>query len=282
VVITALRSPTGELTGFAKVTRDLTDRREAAERERQLLVEREARAKAEEAIRQRDRFLSIASHELKTPVASLQIVTEALLRSQRIGTLNGERLAASLGRIDRASQRLASLLAELLDVSRLANGQDLLAVERIDLSEVLQDVVERFQPIEGRTRVLLIAEPMTIYGDAIRLDQVFANLIDNALKYSPESEEVRVALRRIKSGVEVSVHDVGIGLSMPAHQELFEPFGRGTNVEEVPGLGLGLFIARQIVERHGGTISAQSDGPGRGSVFQVRLPFRPPPPKAHD
>jgi PAS domain S-box-containing protein len=278
VILTALRDETGEPYAFAKITRDLTERRAAEERERALLVEREARTAAEEALRARDRFLSIASHELKTPAASLSLTVESLLRASGGGRLDGERLAAGLARLATATTRLGMLVDELLDVSRLSSGRMEFREEPTDLVAIAHDVAGRFGAAADQPRIRLSGlDEAWVTGDASRLDQVITNLVDNATKYSDPEAPVEIGVIAEDGGVTLSVRDRGIGLDDEAAATLFEAFGRGLNAEHIPGLGLGLYISHQIVERHGGRIAAQPRADGHGSEFTLWLPAGPPP-----
>ena len=262
----------GRLYGFAKITRDMTDARAAAERERQLAVEREARLAAEEALRARDRFLSIASHELKTPVASLQLAVDALLLSRERGILDQGRIERGLERIERAVRRMSALLVELLDVSRLERGSTEFHFTEFDLSGVAEEVIDRFAGVEPHERIKYDLKPTVVQADAARVEQVISNLLDNALKYSSRPHPVHVRIAPSKRGALIEVRDHGVGLSLDRKDGLFEPFSRGDNSLSVPGMGLGLFISREIVAGHGGTISAESAGDGRGTTFRVTLP----------
>lgn len=273
VILTALRDETGSPYAFAKITRDLTERRAAEERERALLVEREARSAAEEALRARDRFLSIASHELKTPAASLSLTVESLQRSRAAGRLDEERLTAGLKRLRTATKRLGVLVDELLDVSRLSAGRIEFRNEPIDLVALASDVVGRFTEADERPRIRLLGSGEAwVSGDASRLDQVVTNLIDNAVKYSDAHTPVELEIAEADGGVTLVVRDRGLGLDDEATSRLFEAFGRGLNTEHIPGLGLGLYISHQIVERHGGRIEAQARPDGNGSEFTMWLP----------
>lgn len=277
VILTALRDESGELYAFAKITRDLTERRAAEERERALLVEREARSAAEEALRARDRFLSIASHELKTPAASLSLTVESLQRASAAGRLDGERLSAGLARLATATDRLGMLVDELLDVSRLTAGRLEFRDEPTDLVALTRDVIGRFTAADERPRIRLVGhEEAWVSGDASRLDQVVTNLIDNAVKYSAADAPIELEISGSDGGVTLSVRDRGLGLDDEASSRLFEAFGRGLNTEHIPGLGLGLFISHQIVERHGGRIAAGPRPDGHGSEFTLWLPARTP------
>jgi PAS domain S-box-containing protein len=273
VILTALRDESGEPYAFAKITRDLTERRAAEERERALLVEREARSTAEEALRTRDRFLSIASHELKTPAASLSLTVESLQRASANGRLDTDRLSASLARLGTATDRLGMLVDELLDVSRLTAGRMEFRSEPIDLAALTRDVIDRFSAVDDQTRIHLVGvDEAWVLGDASRLDQVVTNLIDNAVKYSDADAPVELEVSEDDDGVSLAVRDRGFGLDEEASARLFEAFGRGLNAEHIPGLGLGLYISHQIVERHGGRIGARARPDGHGSEFTMWLP----------
>ena len=265
----------GRLYGFAKITRDMTEARAAAERERQLAVEREARLAAEEALRARDRFLSIASHELKTPVASLQLAVDALLLTRERGLLDKDRIERGLERIERAVHRMSTLLVELLDVSRLERGSTEFHFTDVDLSTIAEEVIDRFAGVEPSERIQFDLQPTPIQADAARIEQVISNLLDNALKYSSRPDPVFVRIAPTEEGALIEVSDQGIGLSLDRKDGLFEPFSRGDNSASIPGLGLGLFISREIVAGHGGQIAAESAGNEKGTTFRVRLPGNP-------
>ncbi len=273
VILTALKDEDGHTYAYAKVTRDLTEKRAAEERERRLLAEQEARAAAEEALIARDRFLSIASHELKTPAASLRLTVDSLLRARSTGRLDDERLESGLNRLSTATSRLDTLVNELLDVSRLQSGTRPSAMERFDFVALVRDVVERFTDADDDRRIVVTApDESWIVGDASRLDQVVTNVMDNAVKYSPIDERVEVDVADVPDGVALTVTDRGVGIDDEAVARLFEAFGRGTNVEHIPGLGLGLFISRQIVEHHGGRIQVEPRQGERGTVMRMWLP----------
>ena len=275
VQLSALHDDQGKLFGYAKVTRDMTEVRAAEERERQLMMERQARVLAEEALKSRDRFLAIASHELKTPVASLQVAVESLLLSREQGTLDVPRTERGIERMDRAVKRLAMVLGELLDVSSLERGATTFTFADVDVSRIASEVIERFAGVEGQGRIKADLQPSVIHADGIRIDQVITNLVDNALKYSSSPTPVTVRVAPQPSGALIEVSDIGIGLGLDAASGLFEPFSRASNAADIPGMGLGLFITREIVERHGGRISGKA-APGRGTIFRVTLPKQPP------
>jgi signal transduction histidine kinase/HAMP domain-containing protein len=232
---------------------------------------------ARDAIRARDEFLSIASHELRTPVAIIRTSAQMLVRAQTRGDLNVERLARSTQSIDEATGRLTRLIEDLLDVSRIRTGRLPLETSTLDLAALLRSLAERYEDqLDERHKLVLKTAPQgpLVTADAGRLEQVLTNLIENAIKYSPDGGEIRVGLRRQDGGALLTVQDPGIGLSEGANELIFQPFGRAPNAAErhIPGLGLGLYICRSIIDRHGGRIWAESAGPGRGTTMSVWLP----------
>lgn len=276
IVITALReSPTSPPYAFVKITRDLTERRAAEEHQRNLVAEQRARIAAEEALAARDRFLSIASHELRTPVASLQLTTEAMLRAHDQGRLDDARLATGLHRIISATTRLGDLMTELLDVGRLASGTQTTRLAPTELTALVGEVAARFAEHDGNGRIHVSSgSEAWIEADAARLDQVVTNLLDNALKYSGASDSVDLGVTDTGDAVEIRVADRGIGLDEATKDRIFEAFGRGANAEHYQGMGLGLYISQQIVARHGGRLEALARQDGPGSIFTVTLPRR--------
>ncbi|HET8628885.1 MAG TPA: GAF domain-containing protein [Thermomicrobiales bacterium] len=242
--------------------------------------------RAQEALRTRDQFLSLASHELRTPVTSIRGYAQLLLRRHARDQLNPGLLTRSLDAIDEATDRLDRLTQDLLDVSRLQTDRFVLQPRPLDLAALLRRVVARYRDhLDARHRVLLdlAAEPCAVQADGDRLEQVLNNLLDNAAKYSPDGGDIHVALHpgagagpdgAAHPGLLLTVRDDGIGLPDGAAAAIFEPFGRAPNAAErqVPGLGLGLYICRDIVERHGGRIWAESAGEGRGTAVSLWLP----------
>ncbi|MDP9365213.1 MAG: hybrid sensor histidine kinase/response regulator, partial [Chloroflexota bacterium] len=229
------------------------------------------------AVRALDEFLSVAAHELRTPVTVVKGMAEHLVRGAGNGRQDPERTARHAARIAEAGNRLAALTEDLLDVSRLRLDRLPLRPERLDLGAMARDAVARFRegPGDGRRILLDVPDgPCWVDADPGRLGQVLDNLLDNALKYSPDGGEVAVAVRAVGDGVELSVRDGGIGLPPGSEQAVFEPFGRAANATaaSLPGLGLGLAICRGIVERHYGRIRAESAGEGQGTTVSVWLP----------
>ncbi len=235
---------------------------------------------ARRAIRTREEFVSIASHELKTPLTTIKTYAQLLARQVHQSQPDHERLRGHTTRLQEQVDRLERLVADLLDASRIQQGRLALAREHGNLAVLAQAVLERFAEAPERAAYhrLVLDAPQPVVGawDLSRLDQVLTNLVSNALKYSPEWGEVRVTVQQVDGQALVSVSDQGIGITPKEQGKLFQPFERGEAVRgSVSGTGLGLYITRQVVEQHGGTISVQSE-PGRGTCFLVRLPLAPP------
>ena len=235
-------------------------------------------ARLEVAVRSRDDFLSVASHELRTPVTTLGLQIEALRRGVERGNLALDR---QLGRLDMALkqiQRLDHLVGELLDITRLTAGRLGLHVAEVDLCAVARAVVERFEDAaRAAGSPITLSAPAPVRGrwDELRLDQVLTNLLSNALKYG-RGQPVQVRVEAEGDRAALRVEDRGAGIPEEALEVIFERFERAPGAGATPGLGLGLWIVRQIVERHGGEVHVESQ-PGRGSTFTVTLPLEVPP-----
>jgi signal transduction histidine kinase len=237
--------------------------------------EREHEA-TQEAVAARDRFLSIAAHELRTPVTAVKAAAHLLDRAQRRPEQDPARVARFVGRLVEAADRLASMTDDLLDVSRLHLDRLPLRRRPIDVAALARGVVDdrREQLAEpGRLRLETPGGAVPIVADPARLEQVLCNLLDNAAAYAPRGE-ILVVVQPLADGVEVAVHDAGIGLTPGTEEAIFAPFGRSPNAEArfVAGLGLGLYISRGIVEQHGGWIRAESAGEDRGTTIRLWLP----------
>ncbi|WNG34669.1 transporter substrate-binding domain-containing protein [Archangium violaceum] len=232
---------------------------------------------AQEAIRIRDAFLLVAAHELRTPLTSLKLRLSSLHRRVDSSPEQGERtevLLCELPRIEAQADRLRALIEQLLDVSHLGAGRFELTCEEVDLCQVVQEVVEdsREQLSRSGSQLELRVEcPALGWWDRLRLEQVVSNLLGNAIKFG-QGKPLEV---RVEPGpddkVRLVVRDQGIGFPREATARIFEKFERAVSERHYGGLGLGLFIARQIVEAHGGSIFVES-APGEGSTFTVVLP----------
>lgn len=272
VVITALRDREGTLRGFAKVTRDFSERRASEETARRLAEETAARRAAQEAIAVRDEFLSIAGHELKTPLTALLFHAESLAKSAPV--LPGKDVADRAARMARNAQRLARLVDEMLDVSRIAAGRLTLEREEIDLAALAREMVSRVGGAAARagSRIDLSA-PERLVGswDRLRIEQVLENLLTNAVKYG---RGLPIDVRMEASGrvARLVVRDRGLGIAPEDQARIFERFERAVSSRHYGGLGLGLWIARQTVEAHGGRIRVRSKLDD-GAEFTVDLPL---------
>ncbi|HET9451235.1 MAG TPA: PAS domain-containing sensor histidine kinase, partial [Aggregicoccus sp.] len=255
VVITALRDGSGELRGFAKVTRDFTDRKRAEE-QRELHGLREA-------VRARDEFLSVASHELKTPLTPIQLKLSGLLLSLRRNPSEGiptSRLERDLEIAGRQVKRLSDLVEELLDVSRISTGLLRLEPAPMELTALVREVVARYAPqaaAAGSTLELQADGAVNGTWDRQRLEQVVTNLVTNAIKYGG-GQPIRVQVSLEEAHAVLRVQDRGIGIPLEQQPHIFERFVRAVSERHFGGLGLGLFIAQQITEGHGGHIEVHS------------------------
>jgi signal transduction histidine kinase len=239
---------------------------------------RELRAavkRGETALQQRDELLSVASHELKTPLTALNLAIEGLARDARRGNVTvGERGMDRIVRAEKQVHRLAALVDQLLDFSRLSLGRMAVEPSELDLAALVEEVAGRFRDLAlART-----GQPVGVRGvhhlqgrwDRDRLDQVITNLISNAIKYGA-GKPVWISLEA-GSTARIRVHDDGIGIAAADQQRIFERFERPAASANLGGVGLGLWIARELVLAHGGSISVESS-PGHGSTFTVDLPL---------
>jgi len=227
------------------------------------------------ANRLKDEFLATLSHELRTPLNAVLGYTRML----RAGVIAAERHAQALEVIERNASSLAQIVEDVLDVSRIVSGKARLNVQTVDLSKVLGDAIATVLPAADakgvRIETSLDALARAVSGDPDRLQQVVWNLLSNAVKFTPRGGRVDMQLARGDAQVEIVVSDTGAGIPASFLPHIFERFrqAEGGTTRQHGGLGLGLAIARHIVEMHGGTIQAASDGEGRGATFRVRLPL---------
>lgn len=267
--------------GIVVNARDITERKEAeAERDTLLLREQEARRAAESAVGARDEFLTIAAHELKTPLTVVKGNAEILARQLDRPSPDPERLRQLIARVRTQLDHFGELLNDLLDLSRLRSGQLSLRQQPLDLVPLAARVIDRFQLAsedEHLHRLSLETPRMLIATiDEARIEQVLTNLVENAIKYSPGGGEVRVALRIDEDMARIEVSDQGIGIAPVDQPRIFEPFNRTSAASAIAsGIGIGLYVTAQIVVGHGGTIAVESE-PGQGSRFMVLLPLVAP------
>lgn len=242
--------------------------------ESRALIDEAVRVRAlEEAARLKDDFLSAAAHDLRTPLTAVVMQAQLLERRSRTEP-EAPADAAGIRRLVADSRRLSVLLDQLLDASRAERGVLVGHRQRISLDELVREVCERRS---WRPHNLELISEAGLIGDydPARITQLMENLLENAVKYSPEGETIRVRLWREDAAARVSVRDEGIGIPAADLEHVFERFHRGSNVDDrrFTGTGLGLFICRAIAEQHGGRIWAESEGPG--STFHVLLPLAP-------
>ena len=235
-----------------------------------------------EVERQKDEFLSIVSHELKTPLTPLKALAQLLrlrLRRHREEgrALDLDSLETNLKTIERQVDRMSALVNDLLEVSRAGQGRFDLQPQEFDLVPVVREVVGRHSEVaadDGRHRFFVEApESLVIDGDAMRIEQALVNLVGNAVKYSPSGGEVRVAVEEHDGRASIAVSDQGIGIAADEIAGLGKPFARGSKrARTFSGMGIGLYLARLVAERHGGSIALQSDGEDRGTTVTMELP----------
>jgi PAS domain S-box-containing protein/excisionase family DNA binding protein len=276
VSISPIRNAAGRLVGASAIARDISERRRA-EQEREMLLAREqhARAETEAALRLRDEFLSIASHELRTPLATLKGHAQLVLRRlDRVGQLEPQRAVAALQAIVGQSDKLERLLGQLLDVSRLEGGKLALERQPTDVVALVELVVSAAQTRDESHPITLAAtSSVEAEVDPLRLEQVLTNLLDNASKYSPADSPIQVMVSQSTGDtLEIAVRDHGIGIPPQRRELIFERFYQAHGDGHKSGLGLGLYVSRQIVELHGGKLTAEFPSDG-GSRFVVRLPL---------
>jgi signal transduction histidine kinase/CheY-like chemotaxis protein len=242
---------------------------------RQLLEsERAARAEAERAGRMKDEFLATLSHELRTPLNAILGWATMLRRTAD----DPEEVASGLEVIERNARVQAQLIEDLLDMSRIISGKIRLDVRSVDPTVVIDAAVESIQPAADakEIRIQRVVDPCgAVLGDPGRLQQVLWNLLSNAVKFTPRGGKIMVACRRAHSSVEISVTDTGQGIKAEFLPHVFERFRQAdaSTTRRYGGLGLGLAIVKNLVELHGGTIDARSDGENTGATFVVRLPI---------
>jgi signal transduction histidine kinase/CheY-like chemotaxis protein len=250
-----------------------------AARERELAAVNEARLRAAQALREadkrKDEFLATLSHELRNPLAAMRNCMEIIKRSDATGSTLGNARAT----MERQMAQMVRLIDDLLDISRITRDKLELRKQHIALTPLIRQAVEACRPVADSAGIQLIESlpdvPLPLLADGARLIQVFSNLLDNACKYTPRGGSVRISAEPIGSEVIVSVRDTGAGIPPAMLGEVFTMF---TQVHESleqrhGGLGLGLTLVKRLVEMHGGTVAARSEGRGRGSEFVVRLPL---------
>jgi two-component system CheB/CheR fusion protein len=251
-----------EVIGAVVTFLDITERRRAEQ-------------EIQDGVRRREQFLAMLSHELRNPLAAILSATRLL--DESTWTDDACREAAHV--VERQANHMARLLDDLLDVARITRGRIVLRNEHVDMRQTTQSAVESLGPFmaEHDTRLVLDipSEPIPVFGDPARLQQIQANLLSNASKYSPRGSEVKLEVRRDADHALIRVSDRGRGIEPEILPRIFDLFVQGNQSLARPegGLGIGLTLLRSLVELHHGTVDARSDGPGRGSTFTVRIPL---------
>lgn len=266
----------GNITFWFGTNTDVTEQRELlSEREELLVAERIARAESERLGRMKDEFLATLSHELRTPLNAILGWSQLIKRNQDDRTM----LTEGVNVIERNARVQAQLIEDLLDMNRIVSGKLRLDVQRVDPATVVQRAIDVLRPTAETKGVRLTAtlDPHAgpVSGDPNRLQQVLWNLLSNAIKFTPKGGKVQVVLERVNSHIEITVADTGRGMDAAFLPHAFERFRQSdaSTTRHHGGLGLGLAIVKQLVELHGGHVTAKSDGPNLGSTFTVSLPL---------
>jgi signal transduction histidine kinase len=229
----------------------------------------------QESVRLRDEFLSIASHELKTPLTSLELQVSSIQRSlTQPKHVTLEKLASKMDAIDGHVSRMNKLINDLLDVSRATTGRIQLHLENVDLAQVVGEVATRLKDDLAAAQCglsLNLEQGIVGHWDRLRLDQIVANFIANAIKYGA-GKPIEITATARDDGAVLTVRDYGIGIAAKDHARIFERFGRAIPTDQYGGFGLGLWIVRIFAEAMGGTVKVESE-PGAGSTFIVELPL---------
>ena len=279
LTVSPIRDKSGKVIGASKIARDIGDRKRIEiEREELLRRESAARAEAEKASRLKDEFLATVSHELRAPLNSI-LGWASMLSEDR---LDKEKSARAFEVIYRNAQAQNQLIGDLMEVSRIITGKLRLDVKMVELISIINAAMDIVRPAAEAKQIKLVSslDPAAgpVSGDADRLQQIVWNLLSNAVKFTPKGGQVAVSLERKGSHITITVSDTGEGIEPEFLPFVFDRFRQfeGDARRAHGGLGLGLAIARHLVEMHGGTVSAASPGKGRGATFTVKLPLAAP------
>lgn len=256
---------------------DVTDRKRAEKERLHLLAsERAAREQAEAANRAKDEFVAMISHEIRSPLNSILGWAQML----RTGKFDAVETARAVEVIERNARAQLQLIEDLLDISRVITGKLTLEVRTVELGQIIENALESIRPAAEakaiQLQVQLAARDQLLTGDPNRLQQIVWNLLSNAVKFTPTQGRIEVTLERIADQLQLTVRDSGLGISPEFLPFVFDRFSQANTSSErkYSGLGLGLAIVRHLVELHGGTIHADSEGEGQGATFTVRFPLR--------
>ncbi|WP_449419134.1 response regulator [Phormidium nigroviride] len=276
-ILTSLQDEAG-LRGFAKIMRDFTERKQAEDERAQLLIrEQNARTQAETANRMKDEFLATLSHELRSPLNAML----GWLRLLNTRKFDEKTTAKAMETIERSARAQAQLVEDLLDVSRIIQGKVRLNVRPVELVTVIEAALDTVRPAaeakEIRLQTIFDSTGGLVAGDSDRLQQIVWNLLSNAVKFTLKGGQVQVCLERVNSHVEIAVSDTGLGIKPEFLPFVFDRFRQADSsiARTYTGLGIGLAIVRHLVELHGGSVRAQSEGEGKGATFTIKLPLMP-------
>lgn len=253
ITVSPIRDSQGNIIGASKIARDISER-----------VENE---------RRRDEFVNTASHELKTPITSQKVFGELL--EQQIVKNGDTQYLPYIQKMNLQTLKLEKLINDLLELSRIQTGRLSMEQKEFSLDDLIKEIVEDMQRIAKQKIIIENGSNTTVIGDRDRIGQVLTNVLTNAIKYSPLSEEIHVFTDLQETNASIGVQDFGIGIEKEFHEKIFERFFRVAGPDETtyPGMGIGLDFAREIVTRHGGEIWVESEK-GQGSTFFITLPVK--------
>jgi PAS domain S-box-containing protein len=262
LTVSPIRTATGEIIGASKIARDITEARRL-------------RALADEASRLKDEFLAVLSHELRTPLNTVLGYARMLNREDQ--RMTGELRDRALDALERNADSLSRLVNDVLDTSRIVTGKLRLVLETSGISQVVEDAIDTVRPqaeAKGIAMQVRVDPGLLVLADRDRLQQVLWNLLSNAIKFTPSGGAITVLARNRNEAVAISVQDTGIGIAQEHLPYLFQRFWQAHTgaSREFAGLGIGLALARHLVELHGGSIAVESAGVGLGATFTVLLP----------
>jgi PAS domain S-box-containing protein len=262
LTVSPVRMPDGQIVGASKIARDIT-------------YQRRLRDAADYASRMKDEFLAVLSHELRTPLNTVLGYAKVLKRDD--ARMTADIRSRALRALERNAEVLTRLVNDVLDTSRIVSGKLRLALDNCAVEQFVAEAIETIRPAAEAKEIELsvaVTPGLVVYGDRDRLQQVVWNLLSNAIKFTPQGGTVSIRAERHDNMVEIAVADSGIGIPPEQQPYIFQRFWQGdtTVSREHGGLGIGLALARHLVEMHGGSIAVESAGHGRGALFTVRLP----------
>ncbi|MCM2348541.1 MAG: HAMP domain-containing histidine kinase [Bacteriovoracaceae bacterium] len=259
-----------EQTNVASLVKEITQRKN--ELESALVVAEEARKKAQDALNIRQEFISLASHELNTPITSLQLQTQLLLKKlQNDQSSNGAVISKTLQVYESQVKRIGRTVKDMLDISRMEKGNIELLRSEVELEQLVNEMLLLVQGLGASEILFKSAGPVRGQWDNFRLEQVILNLLTNAIKFGQE-KPIEIILRQNGNWAEIIVADQGIGIPHDEQERIFNRFERGVSMYQYSGLGLGLYLTKSVVTAHEGSIHVES-APGEGSRFTVKLPL---------